>query len=83
MGGQRPGPYDRPMLGGPRGGFFGPAPGRGGALMDTMRSGGGYGAGEQACACVIMWWLQKSNCGGPKLPENEMENRRKMSVTQI
>lgn len=49
MGGQRPGPYDRPMMGGPRGGFFGPGPGRGGALMDTMRSGGGYGgSGEQS-----------------------------------
>lgn len=46
MGGQRPGPYDRPMMGGPRGGFFGPGPGRGGALMDTMRSGGGYGGGK-------------------------------------
>ncbi|XP_039984188.1 heterogeneous nuclear ribonucleoprotein H3 [Xiphias gladius] len=45
MGGQRPGPYDRPMMGGPRGGFFGPGPGRGGTLMDTMRSGGGYGGG--------------------------------------
>lgn len=48
MGGQRPGPYDRPMMGGPRGGFFGPGPGRGGALMDTMRSGGGYGGGKQS-----------------------------------
>lgn len=46
MGGQRPGPYDRPMMGGPRGGFFGPGPGRGGSLMDTMRSGGGYGGGD-------------------------------------
>ncbi|XP_054475743.1 heterogeneous nuclear ribonucleoprotein H3 isoform X1 [Anoplopoma fimbria] len=45
MGAQRPGPYDRPMMGGPRGGFFGPGLGRGGALMDTMRSGGGYGGG--------------------------------------
>ncbi|XP_035007246.1 heterogeneous nuclear ribonucleoprotein H3 isoform X2 [Hippoglossus stenolepis] len=45
MGGQRPGPYDRPMMGGPRGGFFGPGVGRGGALMNTMRSGGGYGGG--------------------------------------
>ncbi|TNN56268.1 Heterogeneous nuclear ribonucleoprotein H3 [Liparis tanakae] len=45
MGGQRPGPYDRPMMGGPRGGFFAPALGRSGALMDTMRSGGGYGNG--------------------------------------
>lgn len=48
MGGQRPGPYDRPMMGGPRGGFFGPGPGRGGALMETMRSGGGYGGGKQS-----------------------------------
>lgn len=46
MAGQRPGPYDRPMMGGPRGGFYGPGPGRGGALMETMRSGGGYGGGE-------------------------------------
>lgn len=63
MGGQRPGPYDRPMMGGPRGGFFGPGPGRGGALMDTMRSGGGYGGGEQFCisACRNIWWLQE--CG--------------------
>lgn len=48
MGGQRPGPYDRPMMGGARGGFFGPGPGRGGALMDTMRSGGGYGGGKMS-----------------------------------
>lgn len=34
------------MMGGPRGGFFGPGPGRGGTLMDTMRSGGGYGGGK-------------------------------------
>lgn len=47
MGSQRPGPYDRPMMGGPRGGFYGHGPGRGGALMDTMRSGGGYGGGKQ------------------------------------
>lgn len=46
MGGQRPGPYDRPMLSGPRGGFFGPGPGRGGSMMEPMRSGGGYGGGE-------------------------------------
>lgn len=46
MGGQRPGPYDRPMISGPRGGFFGPGPGRGGSLMEPMRSGGGYGGGE-------------------------------------
>ncbi|MBN3324335.1 HNRH2 protein, partial [Atractosteus spatula] len=39
---QRPGPYDRPMMG--RGGFFGPGPGRGGSgLLDQMRSGGGGG----------------------------------------
>lgn len=42
---QRPGPYDRPMMGGPRGGFFAPGPGRGGNLMEPMRSGGGYGGG--------------------------------------
>ncbi|XP_033931083.1 heterogeneous nuclear ribonucleoprotein H3 [Pseudochaenichthys georgianus] len=45
VGAQRPGPYDRPMMGGPRGGFFAPGPGQGGALMDTMRCGGGYGGG--------------------------------------
>ncbi|XP_056878302.1 heterogeneous nuclear ribonucleoprotein H3 isoform X2 [Takifugu flavidus] len=45
MGGQRPGPYDRPMISGPRGGFFGPGPGHGGSLMEPMRSGGGYGGG--------------------------------------
>lgn len=28
-----------------RGGFFGPGPGRGGALLDQMRSGGGYSGG--------------------------------------
>ena len=44
MGQQRPGPYDRPMMGAPRGVFF--TPGRGGALMEPMRSGGGYGGGE-------------------------------------
>lgn len=43
MMGQRPGPYDRPMMG--RGGFFGPGPGRGGGLLDQMRSGGGYSGG--------------------------------------
>lgn len=45
MGGQRPGPYDRPVMSGPRGAFFGPGSGsgRGGGLMDTVRSGGGYG----------------------------------------
>ena len=42
--GQRPGPYDRPMM--TRGGFFGPGPGRGGALLDQMRSGGGYSGGN-------------------------------------
>ncbi|KAJ8013700.1 hypothetical protein DPEC_G00032510 [Dallia pectoralis] len=41
MMGQRPSPYDRPMIG--RGGFF-PGPGRGGALLDQMR-GGGYNGG--------------------------------------
>ncbi|XP_030626232.1 heterogeneous nuclear ribonucleoprotein H3 isoform X2 [Chanos chanos] len=43
MMGQRPGPYDRPLMG--RGGFFGPGPGRGGAAVDQMRSGGGYSGG--------------------------------------
>ncbi|XP_026080450.1 heterogeneous nuclear ribonucleoprotein H3 isoform X8 [Carassius auratus] len=43
MMGQRPSPYDRPMMG--RGGFFGPGPGRGGAVLDQMRSGGGYSSG--------------------------------------
>lgn len=42
--GQRPGPYDRPIMG--RGGFFGPGPGRGGAVLDQMRSGGGYSGGK-------------------------------------
>lgn len=41
--GQRPGPYDRPVMG--RGGFFGPGPGRGSGLLDQMRSGGGYSGG--------------------------------------
>lgn len=36
------------MMGGPRGGYFGPGPGRCGTLMDTMRSGGGYGGGKQS-----------------------------------
>ncbi|KAL4640869.1 heterogeneous nuclear ribonucleoprotein H3 [Arapaima gigas] len=43
MMGQRPGPYDRPIMG--RGGFFGPGPGRGGGLLDQMRGGGGYSGG--------------------------------------
>lgn len=43
MMGQRPSPYDRPMMG--RGGFFGPGPGRGGDVLDQMRSGGGYSSG--------------------------------------
>lgn len=47
MCGQRPGPYDRPMMAGPRGGFLTAGPGRGGTLMDTMRAGGGYGGGRQ------------------------------------
>ncbi|XP_052006670.1 heterogeneous nuclear ribonucleoprotein H3 isoform X2 [Xyrauchen texanus] len=38
---QRPSPYDRRIMG--RGGFFGP--GRGDAVLDQMRSGGGYGGG--------------------------------------
>lgn len=43
-GAQRPSPYDRPMM--TRGGFFGPGPpGRGGALLEQMRSGGGYSGG--------------------------------------
>lgn len=50
MGGQRPGPYDRPMMSGPRGGFFGPGSGRAGGLMDNMRSGGGYGGGMKKFA---------------------------------
>ncbi|XP_051504007.1 heterogeneous nuclear ribonucleoprotein H3-like isoform X3 [Myxocyprinus asiaticus] len=40
---QRPSPYDRPIMG--RGGFFGPGPGRGDAVLDQMRSGGGYSGG--------------------------------------
>ncbi|XP_013857300.1 heterogeneous nuclear ribonucleoprotein H3 [Austrofundulus limnaeus] len=43
MGGQRPGPYDRPVMSGPKSGLYGP--GRSGTLMDNMRSGGGYGGG--------------------------------------
>ncbi|XP_031434902.1 heterogeneous nuclear ribonucleoprotein H3 isoform X3 [Clupea harengus] len=43
MMGQRPSPYDRPIMG--RGGFFGPGPGRGGAVLDQMRSGGSYSGG--------------------------------------
>ncbi|KAK7913385.1 hypothetical protein WMY93_013596 [Mugilogobius chulae] len=43
LGGQRPGPYDRPVMTGPRGGYFGASPGRGGALMDNIRGGGGGG----------------------------------------
>ncbi|RVE74640.1 hypothetical protein OJAV_G00024140 [Oryzias javanicus] len=45
MGGQRPGPYDRPMMPGPRGGYYGPGSGRSGVLMDNIRAGGGYGGG--------------------------------------
>ncbi|NP_001035439.1 heterogeneous nuclear ribonucleoprotein H3 isoform 2 [Danio rerio] len=41
--GQRPSPYDRPMMG--RGSFFGPGPGRGGAGLDQMRGGSGYSGG--------------------------------------
>ncbi|XP_027030757.1 heterogeneous nuclear ribonucleoprotein H3 isoform X1 [Tachysurus fulvidraco] len=43
MMGQRPSPYDRPVMG--RGGFFGPGPGRGGAVLDQMRSGSSYSGG--------------------------------------
>ncbi|CAL9701728.1 unnamed protein product [Knipowitschia caucasica] len=45
LGAQRPGPYDRPVMNSPRGGFYGPSPGRGGALMDNVRGGGGGGYG--------------------------------------
>lgn len=45
LGGQRPGPYDRPVMAGPRGGFFGSGPGRGGALMDNIRGSSSYGGG--------------------------------------
>ncbi|XP_061882064.1 heterogeneous nuclear ribonucleoprotein H3 isoform X1 [Entelurus aequoreus] len=45
MGGQRPGPYDRPIMEGPRGGYFNSGPGRGGSMGDNMRGGGGYGGG--------------------------------------
>lgn len=52
LGGQRPGPYDRPVMAGPRGGFFGPSPGRGGSLMDNIRGGGGgYGGGIICVGC--------------------------------
>ncbi|XP_017274313.1 heterogeneous nuclear ribonucleoprotein H3 isoform X2 [Kryptolebias marmoratus] len=43
MGSQRPGPYDRPVMSGPKSGLYGP--GRSGGLMDNMRSGSGYGGG--------------------------------------
>ncbi|XP_077376105.1 heterogeneous nuclear ribonucleoprotein H3 isoform X2 [Festucalex cinctus] len=45
VGAQRPGPYDRPVMEGPRGGYFGSGQSRSGALMDSMRGGGGYGGG--------------------------------------
>ncbi|XP_020555177.1 heterogeneous nuclear ribonucleoprotein H isoform X2 [Oryzias latipes] len=45
LGGQRPGPYDRPMMSGPRGGYYGPGSARSGVLMDNIRTGGGYGGG--------------------------------------
>lgn len=49
---QRPGPYDRPIMG--RGGFFGPGPGRGGAVLDQMRSGGGgYSGGVLPLTAVV------------------------------
>lgn len=47
LGGQRPGPYDRPVMAGPRGGFFGSGPGRGGALMDNIRGSSSYGGGYE------------------------------------
>uniref|UniRef100_A0A1A8H4G1 Heterogeneous nuclear ribonucleoprotein H3 (2H9) n=1 Tax=Nothobranchius korthausae TaxID=1143690 RepID=A0A1A8H4G1_9TELE len=40
---QRPGPYDRPVMSGSKGSLYGAS--RSGALMDSMRSGGGYGGG--------------------------------------
>uniref|UniRef100_A0A3B5M3L6 RRM domain-containing protein n=1 Tax=Xiphophorus couchianus TaxID=32473 RepID=A0A3B5M3L6_9TELE len=40
---QRPGPYDRPVIASPRGSLYGP--GRSVGLLDSMRSGGGYGGG--------------------------------------
>uniref|UniRef100_A0A1A7YHA3 Heterogeneous nuclear ribonucleoprotein H3 (2H9) n=1 Tax=Iconisemion striatum TaxID=60296 RepID=A0A1A7YHA3_9TELE len=43
MGSQRPGPYDRPAMSGSKGSPYGSS--RSGALMDSMRSGGGYGGG--------------------------------------
>ncbi|XP_057707305.1 heterogeneous nuclear ribonucleoprotein H3 isoform X3 [Corythoichthys intestinalis] len=45
IGGQRPSPYDRPVMEGPRGGYFSSGPSRCGSLMDSMRSVGGYGRG--------------------------------------
>nr|XP_057945031.1 heterogeneous nuclear ribonucleoprotein H3 [Doryrhamphus excisus] len=45
MGAQRPGPYDRPIMDGSRGGYFSSGLSRGGSLMDNMRGGGGYGGG--------------------------------------
>ncbi|XP_059373588.1 heterogeneous nuclear ribonucleoprotein H3-like [Carassius carassius] len=41
MMGQRPRPYDRPVMG--RVSFFGSSPGRGSAALDLVRSGGGGG----------------------------------------
>ncbi|XP_049572919.1 heterogeneous nuclear ribonucleoprotein H3 isoform X1 [Syngnathus scovelli] len=45
IGGQRPGPYDRPVMEGPRGGYFSSGPSRSNSLMDSMRGVGGYGGG--------------------------------------
>lgn len=42
MGGQRPGPYDRPMGGG-RGAYYGAGRGN---MYDRMRGSGGYGGGK-------------------------------------
>ncbi|XP_037553412.1 heterogeneous nuclear ribonucleoprotein H3 isoform X2 [Nematolebias whitei] len=43
MGGQRPGPYDRPIMSGPKSGLYGTS--RSGSLMDNMRGASGYGGG--------------------------------------
>ncbi|XP_077480724.1 heterogeneous nuclear ribonucleoprotein H3 isoform X1 [Stigmatopora argus] len=45
IGGQRPGPYDRPVMEGPRGGYFSSGTSRCASLVDSMRSVGGYGRG--------------------------------------
>lgn len=74
MGGQRPGPYDRPMMPGPRGGFLAAGPGRGGTLMDTMRGGGGYGGGRQGwCWSPSVWTAFQSKSPGFNLDFDQIQ----------